>query len=137
MLMGVGVLANAAAYAIPVVAATLLLFVLLPVGTGFVLLRDPHRLSASESRLLEARARTAWDAELMRLAERRSGSLTVAEVVAHADLDAERAEQCLDDLCKRGIAEHRVTDGGEIVYRFRAAPSAADKLGAKGVLDDD
>ena len=72
----------------------------------------------------------------MRLAAKRHGSLTVAEVVAHADLDAASAERKLDDLCRRGLAEHRVTDDGDVVYRFQGAPDAEAKRSAKGVLDD-
>jgi predicted transcriptional regulator len=86
--------------------------------------------------LLEARARTAWDSELLRLAASRDGSLTVTEVMAHADLDAEAAEQYLADLCRRGMADPRVTDDGQVVYHFEPGPSREQKREAKGVLDD-
>jgi hypothetical protein len=41
----------------------------------------------------------AWESKLLRLAARRDGSLSVAEVVAHADLDAVQAEARLDGMC--------------------------------------
>ena len=60
----------------------------------------------------------------------------VAAAPAHADLDAETAERYLDDLCRRDLAEHRVTEDGDVFYRFPDAPSALAKRAAKGVLDD-
>lgn len=130
--MGIGVLANSGArHGIAALLFAFVVFCAIPVAFGALLLRG-----SSARRPLELEARRAWDSELMRLAARRHGSLTVAEVVAHADLDAESAERYLDDLCKRGLAEHRVTADGDVVYRFQSAPSAAAKQLAKDVLDD-
>lgn len=105
-------------------------FGLLPIVAGALALRP------REQPLLEAQARAAWDAELLRLAQARDGSLTVAEVMTHADLDAETAERYLTDFCRRGLADPRVTTDGRIVYRFEAPPTREQKLRAKGVLDE-
>lgn len=129
--MGLGVGLNAGAgHGLLPVALALGLFSVLPIGLGVRLLRSGDRPARV------ADADRAWESELMRLAERRAGALTVAEAVAHADLAPERAQRILDDLCRRGLAEHRVTDDGQIVYAFEGAPSAAQKRRAEGVLDD-
>jgi hypothetical protein len=130
--MGVGVLAGGSGkHGAGAFLFALFVFGIAPIALGVLL------VTAGRSRRpSELEARRAWDSELLRLAAKRHGSLTVREVVAHADLDAESAERHLDDLCKRGLAEHRVTDDGDVVYRFQEAPSAEAKRAAKGVLDD-
>ena len=130
--MGVGVLAGARGHH----GAGALLFALLVFAVAPIVLGTLLVTAGRGRRPNELEARRAWDSELMRLAAKRHGSLTVAEVVTHADLDAESAERHLDDLCKRGLAEHRVTDDGDVVYRFQGAPSAEAKRSAKDVLDD-
>ena len=130
--MGVGVLANGGGgRGVGAFLFALVVFALAPIALGVLLVTAGRGRRPSE---LEARR--AWDSELMRLAAKRHGSLTVAEVVAHADLDADSAERHLDDLCKRGFAEHRVTEDGDVVYRFQDAPSDHAKRSAKDVLDD-
>jgi hypothetical protein len=131
LFMGLGVLMNAGTHGVLTLLFTLGVFSVLPIGLGLRLLRPPPDRPG-----LRADADQAWESELMRLAAQRDGALTVAEVVAHADLDAVRAERLLDGLCKRGLAEHRVTDEGQIVYRFETLPTSEQKRRAVGVLDD-
>lgn len=129
--LGVGVLLNVSG---PHSAASLVLsfvlFALGPMGVGVWLLRSPGQRA-----LALPAAERAWDSELLRLAARRDGHLSVAEVVAHADLDAADAERRLDALCRRGLCELGVTEHGVVVYRFAQLPSAADKVQARGVLE--
>lgn len=130
--MGVGVLLNSGG---PHSAAALLLafavFALAPLGAGAWLLKGFG--ARREARRV---AECAWDSELLRLAARRDGSLSVAEVVAHADLAPAQAEQRLDALHRRGLCELRVTEEGVLVYRFVPTPSVTHKLAAEGVLDE-
>jgi hypothetical protein len=130
--MGIGVLAQAGSrHGVGALLFGFAVFCVIPVAFGVLLLKG-----SGDRRPRELEARQAWDSELMRLAAKRHGSLTVAEVVTHADLDATNAERFLDDLCKRGLAEHLVTDDGHVVYRFQSAPNADAKRAAKDVLDD-
>jgi hypothetical protein len=129
--MGVGILLNLGAHPLGALLLSFLLFSAAPIGAGVWLLRRP-----GEQALTLDAANRAWESELLRLAARRDGSLSVAEVVAHADLDAAQTEQRLDEMCKRGLCELRVTEEGVVVYRFSAAPSAEHKRSALGVLDD-
>lgn len=129
--MGIGVLLNAAGpHSAGALLLSFVLFSAAPLVGGVWLLREPGGRRAAL-----AAASQAWDSELMRLAERRGGSLSVAEVVAHADLDVIEAEQRLDALFKRGLCELQVTERGVVVYRFPELPSVGDKRAARGVLE--
>ena len=129
--MGLGVLLNLGqGHSVAGLLVAFSAFAVLPVALGLRALRSGKRP------LLEAHARTAWDAELLRLAAKRGGSLTVTEVMAHADLDGEAAERCRADLCRRGLVDPRVTDDGQVVYHFEQAPTGDQKRLAKRVLDD-
>jgi hypothetical protein len=129
--MGVGVLLNLGGpHGAGALLLSFLLFAAAPVGVGLWLLWHP----GAQLRALQS-ANQAWESELLRLAARRDGSLSVAEVVAHADLDAAQAEQRLDDMCKRGLCELRVTEEGVVVYSFAALPSAEQKRRAEGILE--
>ena len=78
---------------------------------------------------------SAWEGELLRLATQRGGSLTVAEAVAYCDLSRADAEQRLDELCKSGLAEVRVSPDGVLVYHFEGFLSSEQKHRSEGVLD--
>jgi hypothetical protein len=129
--MGVGVLLNVGGpHSRGVIVFSFAVFSVAPACVGWWLLREP---TGGAKALLAADR--AWDSELLRLAERRAGSLSVAEVVTYADLDAMEAERRLDALCRRGLCELRVTDEGVVIYRFAKTPTVAEKLAARGVLE--
>jgi hypothetical protein len=129
--MGVGVLLNVGGpHSGGVLLFSFAVFSVAPACGGWWLLRE----AVGRAKALLAADR-AWDSELLRLAERRAGSLSVAEVVTYADLDAAEAERRLDALCRRGLCELRVTNDGVVVYRFADPPTAAQKLAAQGVME--
>jgi hypothetical protein len=100
----------------------------LPVVLGVV-------MSRTRSKNAQLGSDSAWEPELLRLATQRGGSLTVAEAVAYCDLSRADAEQRLDELCKAGLAEVRVSPDGVLVYRFEGFLNSEEKRRAKGVLD--
>jgi hypothetical protein len=128
--MGLGIALNlgegfgVAAYVLALVFCTLL-----PVGVGVALLKT------GGTRRLAERAQHAVAAELLRLAELRGGRLTVAEVMAHLDLSKGDAERALEQLCRQGLADYRVSASGVLVYHFGALIGAEEKRLAEGVLD--
>jgi hypothetical protein len=101
----------------------------LPVGVGVALLK------AGGTRRLAEHAEHAVAAELLRLAELRGGRLTVAEVMAHLDLSKSHAESALEQLCRQGLADYRVSESGVLVYHFGTLIGAEEKRLAEGVLD--
>lgn len=130
--IGLGVLSNlGSGHAPTAIAGALVLFSAAPIGSGFYLLLRARR----HRRTLDAAAESAWEVELLRLAQERGGDLTVAEVVAATGLAAARAEGALDGLARRGLAEHRIADDGTIVYRLARPLTAEEKSAARGVLE--
>jgi hypothetical protein len=55
---------------------------------------------------------------VLRLAQRRQGVLTVAEVAANSTLSVEQAKATLDQLNLKGFNEMDVSDAGILVYKF-------------------
>lgn len=109
--LGLGRGLGAGAYAGVVLACAVM-----PALLGLALWQSPRGNGAPEG------SEGAWDALLLRLAERRGGSLTVAEAMDAADLTHAQAERRLERFCARGIAEHRVSNDGVIIYRFQLTP---------------
>jgi hypothetical protein len=78
-----------------------------------------------QSLLAERRARPSAaelaariEKEILRIARKSGGSLTPAIVALESDLTAERAEEALQGLTRRGYASMRVTDEGRVFYDF-------------------
>jgi hypothetical protein len=109
--------------------------VVLPAVGGIALLASPlgssRRIAARRHQL----RRQTVDAELLRLAARRGGKLTVVEVVTELALSTEEAKESLDELARQEMAELEVTDSGTIVYAFRDVQNLSQKDRAKGILD--
>lgn len=118
---------------------TLLLTVGLPAVGGAALLRsytkqrrEQHDTLSDRKALLRQRT---LEAELLKLAERKGGKLTVVEVVSETAVDADAAKQALESLAAQGFAQIELTDSGVIVYAFYDIQHLPDKPSSKGVLD--
>ena len=109
--------------------------VVLPAVGGVALLAAPmgskRRVAARRQQL----RRQTLDAEVLRLAGRRGGKLTVVEVVTELAVTTEEATESLDQLARHELAELEVTESGTIVYAFRDVQNLAQKDRAKGILD--
>jgi len=115
---------------------TFLLTVALPGGAGLSLLRGHLRRSLpSGSGGADALRRQTWESEIVKLAERKGGKLTVVEVVADSVMSADDAEEVFKDLVGRGLAEPEVTDGGLIVYVFPDIKLLKEKNASKGLFE--
>lgn len=131
LFFGVGMLLNLGGqHPVSALIVGFLQFGVAPVALGVWLLKPRARLARLPA------ADQAWESELLRLAARRDGSLSVAEVVAHTDLGAGEAEQRLDAMWRRGLCELRVSEHGVLLYRFNELPTAEHKRLAQGVLDE-
>ena len=111
--------------------------VLLPGAGGVNLLRQHLRERGAPALPGAGRGdRQNPDSEVLRLAERLGGRVTVVEVVAETGIGADAAEETLGGLVARGMAEPEVTDGGLVVYRFPDIEQLKDKGSSHGVLEE-
>jgi hypothetical protein len=134
--MGIGFLAGGAADATAAVRVfTLIIAVGIPGTWGAVLLRRHLRETPTLAAGRTDLRRLTQSSEILKLAQRRGGRLTVVEVVAETALPAEAAEEMLGDFVRQGLAEPEVTDRGLVVYVFGDVEQLRDKGGSRGLLE--
>ena len=107
----------------------------IPGGIGLALLSgrlgSGRHLAAAKVRL----RRQTIEAEILGLAGRRDGKITVVEVVSELALDHAEVSEVLESLSVRGLADIQITDSGTIVYDFRDVRLLGDKGSARDVLE--
>lgn len=118
-----------------VTGLTLLVAVGIPGAAGIYLLSGRVRRVASAERLEVLRAQTI-EAEVLRLATESQGRLAAVEVVRDLGISPEEADDALEALMRRGIADVEITPSGGIVYAFPDIRLLSEKQRARGVLDD-
>lgn len=70
------------------------------------------------------------DQQMLALAQRLNGRLTLAEAVLHCRLPVSEAKEVLRGLVHQGLADLHLTEGGEEVYAFSGL-NPEDKRSAK------
>jgi hypothetical protein len=136
LFMLLGFFSSGAAMSLPVAGLTLLVGVGIPGGAGVLLIRSYFRRRAG---FLEHRERLRLEtqgSEIVRLAARNAGKLTVVEIVAELALDSESAEAVLQRLVEQGVADIEITESGVLVYTFPDVQRLPEKERSKGILDD-
>lgn len=130
-----GFVRSDASLAAPATIGALLIAVGLPAGAGAALLagRFGHRRRVA-GRKEELRQQTL-DAEILRLAGRHGGKLTVVEVVGALAVSPEAAKRALDAMHTRELAEIEVTESGVLVYAFHDVQHLHEKPHSRGILD--
>ena len=135
LVMLAGVLRADLAFGASGITAFLLTVGLPAVGAGLLLrshLNDRRLGSGARDAI---RAQT-FRSEILRLASRKGGKLTVAEVIAELAIPKATAESALEALHLEELAEIEITESGMLVYEFPDIRRLGEKGGAKGVLDD-
>jgi len=79
--------------------------------------------------------RQTRESEILKLAQKLGGKLTVVEVVAETAMSADDAEAALGELVRRGLAEPEVTDKGLIVYVIHDVQQLRAKNESRNILD--
>lgn len=134
--MGIGFLAGGASqHSIGVQIFSILIAVGVPGAGGVLLLRQHHRRALPSPPEHAALPRERWTSELVKLAARKGGRLTVVEVVAGTALAPDDAQTAFDELCASGLAEPEVTESGLIVYAFRDLLLLSEKSESQGLLE--
>lgn len=113
----------------------LLITVVLPAAAGIALTARHFR----GGRLVESRRnqlrRQTIESEVLRLAGERGGRLTLVEIVTDMAVSTEAAQEALDALVLREVADIAVTDSGVLVYTFHDVERLAEKSRARGILE--
>jgi hypothetical protein len=116
-------------------AMALLITVVLPAAAGIALAARHFR----GGRLVESRRdqlrRQTVESEILRLAAERGGRLTLVEIVTDMAVSTEAAQEALDSLVMREVAEIAVTDSGVLVYTFHDVARLGEKSRARGILE--
>lgn len=73
--------------------------------------------------------------EILALAAREGGRVTVAEVVAKTPLGLEQAREALDELSRRNMASSIVTEDGVELFQIKGLLAPAQKLAARDILE--
>jgi hypothetical protein len=135
LFMLIGFLGSDAAIGAPATIAALLITVALPAAAGVALASGYLRGRRRFGRRREELRRQTIESEILRLAGRRDGKLTVVEVASDIAISPEAAKDALDSLALHELAELEITDSGVIVYAFHDVRHLQEKPHAKGVLD--
>lgn len=102
-------------------------------GGGLIYLYRKERVSSSADRS-ELR-RQNWESEVVRLAGRKSGRLTVVEVIGELGLSAGDAQETLESLMNQGIGDIEITESGLLVYRFEDVEKLKEKKQSRPILE--
>ena len=96
----------------------ILLFVIAPVAVGGLLIRSHF---AEKRRALQDQQKTLqerYEKQIIRLAQKKGGRLTIPEIAADTSLNTTEAEEFMREMTTRGYVDMQVTDSGVIVYEF-------------------
>jgi hypothetical protein len=118
----------------PVGIAALVITVVLPGAAGIALISGLVG-TLGRGRARDALRRQTLEAELLRLARRHAGRLTLVEVVGELAVSHDEAKDALDALAVRGLADFEVTDSGVVVYVFHDVKHIEDKHDSRGLLE--
>lgn len=135
LFMILGFLRSGADIGAPATIAALLVTIVLPAAGGIALLSAPLRGRARLTERREALRQQTYESEILRLAAHRQGRLTAVELVTEFAITPEKANELLESLMVRQLADVEVTDSGVVVYVFHDVKNLADKPHARGILD--
>ncbi len=99
-------------------ALTFLILVIFPGVAGAALLFSRFKATGIAKRRAERLRRQTQQAEVLRVAEKRRGAVTIATVVADTAMDADTVKETLMALVTQGFANFDLTESGDIVYSF-------------------
>ncbi|MGH7537299.1 MAG: hypothetical protein ACREMF_01575 [Gemmatimonadales bacterium] len=135
LFMLLGFLSSSQPISLPAAAVMLLLTVGLPAASGVGLLYLRFREGrAFQQRRDQLRVQT-YQSEILKLAGRKGGKLTLVELLTDSALSTEDAEAALGGLVERGIADIEVTDSGVLVYAFHDVQKLPEKDSSRGILE--
>lgn len=133
--MFIGFMAAGGTFSAPATIAAFIIAVLLPAGTGAMLIRSSLGGGRHLSERQEALRLETVEAEVLRLAGKNGGRLTIVETAGALGIQAEEAEKVLRHLMAKEVADVAVSDSGLLVYTFHDITVLGEKEEARGLLD--
>lgn len=107
----------------------------LPAGGGGLLLARHFGVGRRIEHRREELRRDTLEAEVLKMAGRHGGRLTAVEVAGELAVPTTTAEELLNELMAREMAEIEVTDSGLLVYTFHDVRHLSEKETARGLLE--
>lgn len=112
-----------------------LLVVVLPGGSGAYLLYSHFQQRQQLGVRKQQLGLKTLESEILKMARRQGGHLTVLEVTAEFGIDKALAEQALDSLAQQQYADYQITDEGLLVYTFAEVQQLSQKHQARSIED--
>ena len=107
----------------------------LPAVGGSWLLARHFGVGRRIGRRREELRRDTLEAEILKMAARHGGRITAVEVAGELAVPAGTAEELLNELMRRELAEIEITDSGLLVYAFHDLQHLSEKESARGLLE--
>lgn len=107
----------------------------LPAVGGSWLLARHFGVGRRIGRRREELRRDTLEAEILKMAARHGGRITVVEVAGELAVPTGTAEELLNELMRRELAEIEITDSGLLVYAFHDLRHLSEKESARGLLE--
>ncbi|MGH1365709.1 MAG: hypothetical protein ACRBF0_19265 [Calditrichia bacterium] len=118
-----------------VLVATFVIAVLIPAGFGFALIRSHQQGGKNLNKSRDTLRQKTLEAEILNLAGKKNGKVTVVEVVREFAVETDAAKRALDSLHEQSMAEIELTESGVLVYAFHDIKHLSEKDSSRGVLD--
>ncbi len=135
MFMGLGFLRSGADPLALRTLVALFIAVGLPAGGGSWLLARHFGVGRRIEGRREELRRDTLEAEILKMAGRHGGRLTAVEVAGELAVPTTTAEELLNELMVRELAEIEITDSGLLVYTFDDVRRLSEKESARGLLE--
>ncbi|MDE2944064.1 MAG: hypothetical protein OXT63_07620 [Gemmatimonadota bacterium] len=107
----------------------------LPAAGGGLLLAHHFGIGRRIEHRREELRRDTLEAEVLKMAGRHGGRLTAVEVAGELAVPTTTAEELLNELMAREMAEIEITDSGLLVYTFHDVRHLSEKETARGLLE--
>ena len=89
-----------------------------PMFGGGLLIRSHMK---TKQKALSARKKDEYvrrEKEIIRLAQKKSGRLSIPDIVAETSMNSDEADQIMRELTTKGYVDMQVTESGVIIYEF-------------------
>lgn len=135
LFMMLGMFVSQTSHGFIVESLTFLLFVVAPLIGGSLLIRNSglrKKQAAEEAKKLLHDSR---EKEIFRLAKEKGGFVTLAEVVSETSMNSSEAEDMLNDLVIKRMADLKMSPDGQVAYEFFDSLPSDDVHFRKDELD--